>query len=396
MDLLDGGILRETKMKVLIIGPSPHMKHDPGLTVCEFISNYSDNLSLIGCFYDHDFTRMPLEASSNFYFEDRKDIQAHWISNEDPNGPVIAVYECICSNKIDCIVSFGSPVEVEFIRAAIETSAFNGKWIHYLTIANHLHDNKLSDSINCPDFIFSYSKSQILNINKICGVSLDKFVLIERKFEFPDSKKEKGIVFGGWNTEAYNLKSIFEVISQFECSKKCLTNYYEIGDFDLDAIKKQYFYSIEKDSIFVDDFANLFYKPSYENWDKYIDSYSIYVDMSMQQGSCRTLERAYNSGSTCFVIDTPRHREFAPPSERYILINSSVFFSSSGYRLYVPNHLDMYVKLSKFLDTLNNNLIYKSSKIIKDLSNKKDLENLFNKIILDSSERRYLDLESIT
>lgn len=392
------GYAEKLIMKILIIGPSPYMQHDPGLTVKEFIYNYHDDYEMSGCFYHHDFDKIPIKYDEDFSISSDKAIRANWVNPLEKDGAVILLYELLLANKYDLILSFGSLSETDFIRASISTSSVMCPWIHVLTVSNGIHDLKMVDAMNGPDFIFSYSEYQIHTINKIAGVSLDKMSVLERVFS-KDSRniiKNKGIVFGGWNSEINNLKTVFQIIEDFELPKKCLSNYFELGDFDLDSLANQHLANHRKNDLFCDDFANVFIKPSYDKWDYYIDSMSFFVDMSMQQGSCRTLSRAYDSGSTCFVIDTPRHREFAPVSDRYILVRSNTFFSSSGYRMYIPDHLDFYIKLSKKLegfDKVTGNIqVHK----YEDVNVKKDFHNLHCKIMQGIKERIFSDFESIT
>lgn len=395
MVLLDGGILREISMKLLIVGPSPYMVHDPGLTVKEFIGLYSSKLDIYGCFYHHDFTKVPIENLYSYKNSDKSSIKCRWIDESIPNGYVVAVYELLSEMNFDQILSFGSISDVDLIRAAVETSSFSGNWTHVMSVSNAVHDLKFTDSLNAISNIFTYSEYQKEYFNRVCGISFDKVSILKRNFNFSLKEKVNGIVFGGWNNESYNIKSIFSVIDGLGTRLKFLTNYYELGDFDLDILYSQHNILTPKSDFFVNDFSNLFIKPSYENWDYFIDHYKIFIDMSMQQGCCRTLSRAYSSGSYCIVIDTPRHREFAPVSDRYFLVNSSVFFSSSGYRLYIPDHLDLYLKLSNIiqvsLKNVRNNIIEP-----KDINIKKDLENLYNKIISSGKEKRFFSVESIT
>ena len=205
-----------------------------------------------------------------------------------------------------------------------------------------------------------------------------------------------GIVCGGWNVEMYNLKLIFQTLEDFDLPVKCLSNYFELGEFDLDSLATQHLGKHKKSDLFCEDFSSIFIKPEYKKWDFYMDSMAIFVDMSMKQGSCRSLHRAYDSGSTCFVIDTPRHREFAAVSDRFILINSNTFFSSSGYRLYVPDHLDFYIKLSKKLEGSNYAICNTNLRDKKHINIKKDFNNLYCKITNGMNERVFLAFESIT
>lgn len=392
---LDGGILREISMKVLVIGPSPHMAHDPGLTVREFLNLYSSELDLHGCFYHHDFTKVPIENLGTYKLLNDMEIQCRWIDDSMPNGYVVAIYELLSENNFDQILSFGTLSDIELIRAAVETASFSGHWSHVMSVSNAVHDIKFSDSLNSVNHIFTYSKYQKEYFSRINGVPADKISILERSFYSGAKEKLNGIVFGGWNNESYNVKSIFSAIDGLDIKSKFLTNYYELGDFDLDHLHSQHNINAKKSDFFVNDFSNLFVKPDYESWDYFIDHYRIFVDMSMQQGSCRTLSKAYNSGSYCVVIDTPRHREFAPVSDRYFLVNSSVFFSSSGYRLYIPDHLDLYLKLSNIIQVSSKN-IRNNTIEPKDINIKKDLENLYNKIISSGKEKRFFSVESIT
>lgn len=384
-------------MKILIVGPSPYMQHDPGLTVREFIENYCSELDITGCFYHHDFGKIPIKYDSDFTFNDLS-IKSKWVNPSERDGSVILLYDMLMEEKYDMILSFCTPLELDFIRAAIGTSAVICPWIHVMTMSNGIHDLKMVDALNAPDYIFSYSEYQINSINKIAGVPLHKMEILERNFNFPEYKGNKvlGAVCGGWNSESYNLKSVFQTLEDFDISIKCLSNYFELGDFDLDLLSSQHLYNHKKNDLFCEDFSSVFVKPEYSKWDYYIDSMSIFIDMSMQQGSCRSLHRAYSSGSTCFAIDTPRHREFAPVSDRFILVNSNTFFSASGCRLYVPDHLDFYVKLSKKLEgsysvTCNTKLNEK-----KHINIKKDFNNLYCKITNGIKERIFSDFESIT
>jgi hypothetical protein len=391
----DGGILREISMKILIIGPSPHMAHDPGLTVKEFIDLYSSSLDVYGCFFHHDFTKIPIENENYFKTSDGNVVECRWIDESVPNGYVVAVYELLSDSRFDQILSFGSISDIDLIRAAVETASFSGHWSHVMTVSNAIHDIKFNDSLNSVNHIFTYSKYQKEYFNRIAKVPFEKISVLERSFNFSSKSKTRGIVFGGWNNESYNIKSLFSAIDGMDINLKFLTNYYELGDFDLDHLHSQHNIHTSKDDFFVNDFSNLFIKPNYDSWDYFIDHYVIFVDVSMQQGSCRTLSRAYDSGSYCVVIDTPRHREFASVSDRYILVNSSVFFSSSGYRLYIPDHLDLYLKLSNIIQVYSKNM---RNNIIKpkDINIKKDLENLYNKIISSGKEKRFFSVESIT
>ena len=392
------GYAEKLIMKILIIGPSPYMQHDPGLTVKEFIENYHDQYDMSGCFYHHDFDKIPIKYDEDFSIASSKSIRANWVNPLEKDGAVILLYELLLANQYDLILSFGSFSEMDFIRASIGTSSSICPWIHVLTVSNGIHDLKMIDSMNGPDFIFSYSQYQIDTINKVAGVSLGKMGILDRSFTYSkvDKYKKEGIVFGGWNSEISNLKTIFQVIEDFDIPKKCLSNYFELGDFDLDSLANQHLPNYNKKDLFCDDFSNVFIKPEHSKWDYYIESMDYFVDMSMQQGSCRSLSRAYNAGATCIVIDTPRHREFAPMSDKYILVRSNTFFSSAGYRMYIPDHLDFYIKLSKKLE-----VFCKSSRNIqlhnnKDVIIKKDFHNLHRKIMQGIKERIFSDFESIT
>lgn len=391
---LDGGILREINMKILIIGPSPHMKHDPGLMVCEFVKLASKSCQVFGCFYHHDFSKLPLENIDEFNYGSGA-IQSKWIENSQENAAVISAYDSIIEWKIDCIVSFGSYIEADFIRAAKETSGSDIVWHHVLTMANHVHDSRYAETFNNIDFVYSFSESQAENLMLKLGILKEKISILERPHRVPKSQSEKSIdiLCGGWNTESYNFKSIFESVSGLNLSFKCLTNYYEYGDYDLESIKNFYF---NDQDIYPSDFASLFEKPSYEQWDCLIENCKIFVDMSMSQGSCCTAKTAHAGGAFCFLIDTPRHRELSSCLRNIKLIKSSVFFSSSGIRMYIPDHKDLHLQLVEYLADGSDLSIKYDIYDNYDKKEGKDLEYLLNNIIQADSAGRCIGIESIT
>lgn len=381
-------------MKILVIGPSPHMKHDPGKIVHDFINESSKDHELFGCFFHHDFSKHPIDPLSGFNVED-KSIPTKWIDSQKDNGAVIESYDSIMDFSPEAIVSFGQFSETDFIRAALETSGKEIIWIHVLTISNHIHDLRFCETLKSINHIFSYSESQIENLKIICDIDKENISLIERNFEVNNRTNNKNIdiVFGGWNTEAYNLKSIFEAISDFNCSSKCLTNYYEYGDFDLESLSVQY--GLNK-NLFPFEFSNLFQLPKFEEWDYFIENSKIFIDMSMSQNSCLTLKRACWNGSNCVVIDTPRHREIYKELPNIFLVKSSCFFSSSGIKLYIPDHLDLRLKVKELLheESVINNPHDPYSRITSN--SKKEFKNLLNKLDLMINSRRFISLESIT
>jgi hypothetical protein len=381
-------------MKILIIGPSPYMKHDPGLMVNDFIKLASKDRQVFGCFYHHDFSKLPLENTNEFHYGSGS-VDAKWIDNSQENAAVIAAYDAIMEWEIDCIVSFGSYIEADFIRAAKETSGREIAWHHVLTMANHVHDVRYAETFNNIDFIYSFSESQLENIVSTLGVLKDKLCVLEKPCKVTSSNSEKtvDILCGGWNTESYNFKSIFESVAGLSASFKCLTNYYEYGDYDLEAMKNCYFNNQE---IYPSDFASLFEKPAYEQWDHFIENCKIFIDMSMSQGSCSTAKTAHASGAFCFLIDTPRHRELSRYFSNIRLIKSSVFFSSSGIKMYVPDHLDLHMQLVEYLSNSSN--LSRKYDIYDNYDKKegKDLEYLLNNIIQADSAGRCIGIESIT
>ena len=172
-------------MKILIIGPSPYMKHDPGLMVNDFIKLASKDRQVFGCFYHHDFSKLPLENTNEFHYGSGS-IDAKWIDNSQENAAVIAAYDAIMEWEIDCIVSFGSYIEADFIRAAKETSGREIAWHHVLTMANHVHDVRYAETFNNIDFIYSFSESQLDNIVSTFGVLKDKLECMEEKSTLKD------------------------------------------------------------------------------------------------------------------------------------------------------------------------------------------------------------------
>jgi hypothetical protein len=116
----------------------------------------------------------------------------------------------------------------------------------------------------------------------------------------------------------------------------------------------------------------------------------------MTQNGCSTLKRAWKSGAQCVVIDTPRHREIASQMPGIILVKSSVFFSLSGIKLYVPDHLLLNLILSDILQ--DKHIKSYKSPISNESKEKeqKEFNNLLNKLIRIASSGRFLDLESIT
>lgn len=391
---LDGGILREINMKILIIGPSPFMKHDPGLMVFDFIKLANKSFETFGCFYHHDFSKLPLENMGEFncgesYFA------CKWIDGSQENSAVVSAYDAIIEWDIDCIVSFGGYLEADFIRAAKETSGKNITWHHVVTIANHVHDVRYAETFNSIDFIYSFSQSQIDNLVDKLSLPIAKMCLLERSYQIIKASLNAkiDIVCGGWNTEAYNLKSVFEAISDLDLSFKCLTNYYEYGDYDLEWMKNYYFSDKE---IYPSDFASLFEKPVYEQWDHFIENCKIFIDMSMSQGCCGTAKRAHDSGAFCFLIDTPRHRELCSDLQHIKIIKSSVFFSSSGVKMYIPDHLDLRMQLTDSI--MHGHILSRKHDIFDNYDKKegKDLEYLLNNIIQADSAGRCIGIESIT
>lgn len=381
-------------MKILIIGPSPYMKHDPGLLVKDFIKLAYKSSNIFGCFFHHDFSKMPLEDSVRFHFDDFS-IPVKWIDGSQENAAVISAYDSIMENEIDCIVSFGGYFEADFIRAAKETCGRDIYWTHVLTIANHVHDTRYAETFNQIDLICSFSNAQIDNLVNSLEINRDSLLLIDRGYHVSEIKgnRQVDVLCGGWNTESYNLKSIFEAVSGLGISFKCLTNYYEYGDYDLEWMKNYYF---SGQDIYPSDFSSLFEKPEYDQWDNFIENCKIFIDMSMSQGSCSALKRAHRSGALCFLIDTPRHRELALSLKNIRLIKSSVFFSSSGIKMYIPDHINLRMHLNDYLAYHFN---YPRKYDISDNYDKKegkDLEYLLNNIIHADSSGRYIGIESIT
>ena len=381
-------------MKILIIGPSPFMQHDPGKIVYDFIVAASLENELLGCFYHHDFTKHPIDVKHSFAVND-KTIPSLWIDPSKENGAVIDVYDMIVEHNPEAIVSFGSFHEIDFVRASIETSGKNIIWYHVMTTSAHIHDRRFAESITSIDHIWSYSESQISNLINLCEVDTDKISLINHSCSYKNLSNASNldVVFGGWNTEAYNMKSIFEALSGIDCSVKCLTNYYEYGDFDLESLSNQY---LEGKNIYPLEFGSLFEKPRHEEWDSFIENSKVFIDMSMSQNRCSTLKRAYLSGAKCVIIDTPRHREIAKEFPGIILVKSNTFFSASGMKLYIPDHLELHLILASILQDkpkkVSKTLLY--DQII--LKEEKEFNNLLNKLIRIASSGRFLDLESIT
>lgn len=395
MAQLAGGILREiSTMKILTIGPSPHMAHDPGRIVRDFILCASRDHDVVGCFYHHDFTKHPIDFKEKFII-DAKHIESIWVDPQKENGAVIDSYDMIMDFCPESIVSFGGFFEAEFIRAAIETSGKNIEWHHVMTTSSHVHDSRFSETFNSIGKIWSYSYSQVENMRNMFNMQIERFGLIERSFAMPKSQNEYAIdvVFGGWNTEAYNFKSIFESLSGINASFLCLTNYYEYGDFDLEAMSRQYF---SDKKIFPLDFGNLFELPLYKSWDFFIENCKVFIDMSMSQNGCSTLKRAIASNAQCLIIDTPRHRELARLYENVKLIKSSAFFSSSGLKLYIPDHIDLHLRIDESL--MHNNKFSKKLVTHKEIlaNQEEEFNNLLNNLLSIESSGRFIGLESIT
>jgi hypothetical protein len=323
-------------------------------------------------------------------------IPSKWIDNSQANAAVIDAYDCIMDNEVEAVISVGSVMESEFIRAAVETSGKSLPWFHVLSIANHVHDDRYSETLNAMSHIWTYSESQKENIQLKCGVSECNISVLSRRSEIlsqPNSEKKCDIVFGGWNTESYNLRAIFEAASSTTSSVKCLTNYFEHGDFDLDKIGGHFFPNI---NLFPSDFASLFEKPSFPQWDDFIENSYVFVDMSMTQNGCSTLKRAWKSGAQCVIIDTPRHREIAREMSGIILVKSSVFFSLSGMKLYIPDHLSLHLILADILQDKHKKCCKPSISNKSEEKEQKEFNNLLNKLIRIASSGRFLDLESIT
>ena len=382
-------------MKILIIGPSPYMHHDPGLIVRDILEQASVDHALYGCFFHHDFSKHPVDHVQN-YVHGEVSVPSKWIDNSQANAAVIDTYDCIMDNEIEAVISVGSTMESEFIRAAIETSGKSLPWFHVMSISNHMHDDRYSETLNAISHIWTYSESQKENIQSKCGVLEDNISVLSRRSELlsqSNSEKKCDLVFGGWNTESYNLRSIFEAASLTTSSVKCLTNYFEHGDFDLNKMGNYFFPKI---NLFPSDFASLFEKPSFSQWDDFIENSYVFVDMSMTQNGCSTLKRAWKSGAQCVVIDTPRHREMASQMPGIILVKSSVFFSLSGIKLYVPDHLLLNLILSDILQDKHTKVCKPSISNESKEKEQKEFSNLLNKLIRIASLGRFLDLESIT
>lgn len=381
-------------MKILVIGPSPHMKHDPGKIVSDFLSCASRLHEVNGCFYHHDFNKKPIDFRQQYVAEGFR-VNSVWIDPSKDNGAVIDAYDIIMDFSPEAVVSFGGFFEADFIRAAIETSGKNILWHHVMTMANHVHDARFSETFNTIGTVWSYSESQIENIVRMFGLDSSRVNLIKRNCVIPlkSTVGNVDVVCGGWNTESYNLKSVFEALSGFDVSVKCLTNYYEYGDFDLDIASRQYFSS---NNIFPLEFGSLFELPEYSNWDYFIENCKIFIDMSMTQNGCSTLKRAILSKAACIIIDTPRHREIAREHENVILIKSSVFFSNAGLKLYIPDHVDLHLKIHDSLSCVNN--FIKKSITHKEILVKEEEEfnNLLNNLLSTGSSGRFMGLESIT
>lgn len=381
-------------MRILVVGPSPHMKHDPGLIVSDFIKEALSLHEIFGCFFHHDFSKHPIGQEDCLLIND-SNIKSKWIDSSKANSAVIDTYDSLMENDIEVIVSFGSIAESEFIRAAKETSGKNIQWVHVITIANHVHDSRFSETLCSIDLILTYSESQKNNLISVCKVGENSIFLIERKFETPIllPAHSTEILCGGWNTESFNLKSVFEAASGLGHSFKCLTNYYEYGDFDLESMESVFF---KDQNIYPVAFSSLFEKPEAQEWDSHIDNCKVFVDMSMSQGGCPTLMRAHSAGAKCIIVDTPRHRELARCLGGIELVRSSVFFSTSGIKLYIPDHLCLHMAIIEVFS--NTFALEKKSTII--IKNKKIIEKefyvIFNNIITIGFAEKFLGLESLT
>lgn len=370
------------------------MQHDPGLIVKDFIVEAAEQNEIFGCFFHHDFSKHPI-GHDDIFLINNINVKSKWIDGSQQNSAVIDAYDSIVENEVEIVVSIGGLAEADFVRAAIETSGKELIWAHILTISNHMHDSRFAETMLSIDHILTYSESQKENIILLCGVNERNISVIDRYFKrvTTSNVSKIDIICGGWNTEVFNFKSIFEAVSGLDVSFRCLTNYYEYGDFDLDIMSSMYF---QGSQIYPLEFASLFDKPIESEWDNYIENARIYVDMSMSQGGCSTLLRALHSGAVCVIIDTPRHRELYHKYRNVILVKACTFFSSSGLKLYIPDSSDLNLIIS---DILQDRIIKHSNLVIcnecKEKSEKEFID-LLNSISHKVHSGRHIDIESIT
>jgi glycosyltransferase involved in cell wall biosynthesis len=315
-------------MKILTVGASPYLLVRNGVmhadVIC-YLQSFGHEISSAVWHHDEGYF-MPMDDGRNLYEKDGKEIcELHPFIARSEQSPIF-IYELMKKVKPDMIISIGDYKDTSFIYTIKAMYPTLFKWISICTFDCNGISPNYKESFEYADYVISTSNGGWTELDSTANVrgSFEPYgPNLNDYFVTKDISERNGFLCSSRNSQASNLPSFFIAAAKSKIPAKIHTNFYDVGDYNLDFLKTKY----KADNVSLpENYCSIKDGPSKEEMRKIYNESRFIVDCSIKSATGLSLLEAMSCG--CIPIGV-----------NYGRIGEIISEMPEGFRMFVPYNI---------------------------------------------------------